>query len=364
MRKIFRHSVLFLALAALCTSCVLPGKVGKPASLALPTPTAGPVYILSVPGATATATPFQPVASTLVASSGFDPSQVYVQSTPQPQESEATQEPDVTPTLDVGMVYNPPQAPKLRIPPGVETLALLGTDEDPPNIGRTDTIVLVFLNQQNNQVSMVSIPRDLYVFIPGWTMGRVNSAYQFGGIDLTKETLEYNLGFRPDHYALAHLQVFSQFIDDIGGIDLVIQDEIIDPWCQVGTGQVHLGGYGALCYARSRMGDNDIKRNERQQDVLFAILQQCFSLKVLPRLPELYKKYSGSLQTDLSFADLVKMVPMALRIRSGTGLHRYQVNYDHVVEWVVPETGAMVLIPDRARIMPILEHAIQAVAQP
>ncbi|HEX7975015.1 MAG TPA: LCP family protein, partial [Anaerolineales bacterium] len=157
----------------------------------------------------------------------------------------------------------PPPAPKVSLPDGVQVLALLGTDSEAPYLGRTDTILLVFYNVHNGKASLLSVPRDLYVYIPGYTMDRINTAYVSGGIDLLFLTLEYNLGVRPNHWALAHLNDFSQFVDDLGGVTVQVPAPVVDPWCSVPAGKVHLSGYSALCYVRSRMGSSDFDRSRR-----------------------------------------------------------------------------------------------------
>lgn len=261
-----------------------------------------------------------------------------------------------------------PPFPQVRLPDGVQVLALLGTDSDAPYLGRTDTILLVFYNVHNGNASLLSIPRDLYVYIPGYTMDRINTAYVSGGIDLLFETLEYNLGIHPNHWALAHLNDFSRFVDDLGGVTVQVGTPVEDPWCSVPAGTVHLSGYSALCYVRSRMGSSDFDRSRRQQDVLLALFWRFIRLDSLSRLPEWYGKYAGTVHSDLGLADLLSFIPLAVQAQNGN-VHHYQISWKEVTAWQVPSSGASVLLPDRDKILPILQQAAgvlddQATASP
>jgi LCP family protein required for cell wall assembly len=252
----------------------------------------------------------------------------------------------------------------LSLPPEVETFILLGSDYNAPYVGRTDTIILAFLNSQSGNMSLVSIPRDLYVYLPGKGMQRINIAYGLGGADLMFQTLEYNLGIRPQHWALVHLDDFVHFVDEIGGVEVHVSNPIPLGEGSFPRGIYKISGELAMYYVRIRTGSSDFERVRRQQEVILSILKEVLNQKMIPRLQEWYERYSQTIETDLTLADLTPLVPLALRLREGQGLHQYQISLGEVVNWQEPQTGALVLIPQRDKITLLLQQAIDALALP
>ncbi|MBN1312165.1 MAG: LCP family protein [Anaerolineae bacterium] len=278
----------------------------------------------------------------------------------------ATANPDfMAPTLDIGNAYQWQGTDRV-------TILLMGADTRPDQRGtdrpRSDSLMLLMVDPINHQASVLSIPRDLYVDIPGYGLHRVNTAYFFAGGPLAMETVQYNLGIRVNHYALIEFDVFVTLVDEIGGIDINVPKTIYDssyPSADYGydpfyieAGLQHLDGETALKYVRTRHADSDFGRAERQQDVLFAIRDKVLSLDMLPTLvekaPALYASLQQSIDTDLSLdqmmrlAVLVKDIPRE-NIRTGV------IGADHVISYETPE-GARVEIPYRAVIGPYLEH--------
>lgn len=251
------------------------------------------------------------------------------------------------------------------------TMLLLGADRRPEEYiarPRTDTIMLLMIDPEVGVASILSIPRDLYVEIPGYGLNRVNTAYVLGGGDLAMQTIEYNLGVQVDHYALIDFEGFITLVDEIGGIDIYVPATIndtsypdmdygYDPF-YIEAGQHHLDGETALKYARTRHADNDFYRAERQQAVLFAIRDRVLSLNLLPQLiqraPALYSTLSDSIQTNFTLDQMIELAGMVQdierdNIRSGV------IDSDYTVGYVTPE-GAQVLIPDRDKIGPLLDE--------
>jgi LCP family protein required for cell wall assembly len=246
----------------------------------------------------------------------------------------------------------------------VEVIVLLGSDNFSPYVGRSDSILLVFYNPQNGNASLVSVPRDLYVYLPGMGMQRINSAYGSGGIELLYQTLEYNLGVRPRHWALAHLDDFIHFVDDLGGIDVNVTHPLPEDCGGVPEGFFHMDGLTALCYVRERKTSSDFDRSQRQQEVLRVIFDRFMSLDNIPRLPEWYRRYSNTVQTDLTPADLLSLVPFAVRHYQGGSLHHFQISWEDVTGWRVPETNASVLLPNREKILPKIQQAVDLLVPP
>ena len=132
----------------------------------------------------------------------------------------------------------------LQIPKGIKTFMLLGSDYRPQIGYRTDVILLVAVNTHKGSISLLSFPRDLWVYIPGWEMQRINTAQPHGGFELLGDTLEENFGFRPDNYAMVDFEGFQQIIDTLGGIEVKAEKAMTDRcdltssgWC-IGDGSL------------------------------------------------------------------------------------------------------------------------------
>src|SRR4051812_20562019 len=117
----------------------------------------------------------------------------------------------------------------------IENFLLLGSDTtNPVNAGRTDVMVIVSVNRTAGTVSMLSIPRDLYVYIPGYRVYRINSAYGYGehdgtgGFQLLSDTIRYNLGIQIDHYARVDFSDFKNIVDALGGVEISVDCAIQD----------------------------------------------------------------------------------------------------------------------------------------
>jgi LCP family protein required for cell wall assembly len=217
-----------------------------------------------------------------------------------------------------------------------KTLLLLGVDSRNGGlISRTDTIMLMSINEGSQQISLLSIPRDLYVFIPGHGRDRINTALVYGaeednlaaGIDLLKETIEGALGVTIDHYTLVDFRAVIRSIDALGGIDVYVPYDINDPTFPdmnggfdplfISQGQHHFSGEMALKYARTRHQDNDFYRSQRQHQILLAIRQQVLNLGVadlLESAPTLYAQIRHGVFTDLSVMQMVQLARAASEV--------------------------------------------------
>lgn len=203
---------------------------------------------------------------------------------------------------------------------------------------RTDTMMLVTLDPLGKKAGMLSIPRDLYVQIPGFEgRDRINTAnfkgdaqkLPGGGPALAMKTVTANLGIATDYYLRINFTAFETFIDELGGIELDVPLPLDDPTypdcCygydpfRIAAGRQLLDGKTALKYARTRKTDGgDFDRAARQQQVLLAVRDKLFDLNFMPQLllraPALYSMLSGSLDTNLSLDQLVGLALLAQSI--------------------------------------------------
>jgi LCP family protein required for cell wall assembly len=253
------------------------------------------------------------------------------------------------------------------------TMVLVGLDRRPGETGlayRTDTMMLISIDPATNAIGVLSIPRDLYVQVPGYAnLQRVNTPMVFGesqrlgyGPVLLMQTVQLNLGIRVNDYMAVDFQAFIDVIDAIGGIevttDYTINDRLYpdmnygyDPfYLPAGTHQ--LSGYDALRFARTRHGDSDIRRAERQQQVIYAMRDKVLRLDMIPSLllqaPALWASWEENVYTGLSLEQIIQLglyvkdVPLE-NIQMGVIDYRYLQSYS------TPD-GQSVLIPNRARL--------------
>jgi len=191
---------------------------------------------------------------------------------------------------------------------------------------RTDSMMLVTMDPVARTAGMLSIPRDLWVNIPGYDYGKINTAYflgelynlEGGGPGLAIKTVEELLGVDINYYAQIDFSAFENFINEIGGIDVDVPYElIVDP---IGPGNTatlpqgtnHLDGPTALAYARNRETiGSDFDRADRQQQVVMAIFDQVTSLGALPRLlansPTIYNNLRYGIHTNLSLKETISL---------------------------------------------------------
>lgn len=253
------------------------------------------------------------------------------------------------------------------------TVLVVGLDRRPNETGlayRTDTMLLVSIDPATKSLGVLSIPRDLFVSIPGYSEPqRVNTPMVLGelqrpgyGPQLLMQTVQYNLGIRVHDYVAIDFNTFISIVDAVGGVDMDIPYAISDtsyPDMNYGydpfyikAGFQHLDGKTALKYARTRHGDSDFNRAERQQAVLYAIRDRVLSLNMLPQLiaqsPTIWNAISSGISTGLSFDQIIQLVWYLkdvdkANIKTGVIDNAYTMPY-------MTAGGAAVLIPDRARL--------------
>jgi LCP family protein required for cell wall assembly len=263
--------------------------------------------------------------------------------------------------------------PDIQIPAPVGILShpedqvnilLLGSDQRPNDSGfRTDTIQLLTINPGAGTVKVTSFPRDLYVYIPGYTVQRINTAFGWGGFDALADTMEYNFGVRPDHYALINFRTFVDGINSLGGIivnigrDFCDHMDDFDTFCVSEGSQYWMDGRISLWYVRARYTTSDIDRGRRQQEVLEAVFDKLISLNGLSRAPVLYDVYKENVTTDLTFDVLSRFLPVAAHLAETREIGNYSIGRGQVYDWI-NYTGAMVLVPMREQVMEIMRQAI------
>lgn len=257
------------------------------------------------------------------------------------------------------------------------TILMMGMDRRPgePYISRTDTMMLVSFNPETDNVSVLSVPRDLYVVIPGRGRDRINTAFVYGsqgnnpagGAELAMRTVEYNLGVPVDHYLMIDFSAFIRAVDAIGGIDVHVPYDINDPTfpdmnygydpLYIPAGQHHFDGLTALKYARTRHQDNDFYRARRQQQVLLAVRSKVMGLgpaEMLRQAPFLYRQLEDGIRTDLSLEQLVTLAN-ALKDIPEENIESAVLDTEYVVGYRT-EGGASVLVLINEKAAPLIQE--------
>jgi polyisoprenyl-teichoic acid--peptidoglycan teichoic acid transferase len=254
------------------------------------------------------------------------------------------------------------------------TILILGLDYNDWRAGETahsDTMILLSVDPITKTASMLSLPRDLWVNIPGFDFGRINEAYfngdaynlPGGGVELARQTVEQFIGVPVNYYAVVDFYSFIKFIDEIGGIvvqpDQYVkiekfgggQEEVLEP------GKMYtLDGGLALAYTRERHTEGgDVDRARRQQEVILAIKNRILKYdnlsELISKAPTIYKDLSSGISTNLNLQQGIQLGILALQLDTNN-IRKGIIDYTMVVPTTSPQ-GEQVLkpIPDKIRIL-------------
>jgi LCP family protein required for cell wall assembly len=268
---------------------------------------------------------------------------------------------DFSPPARESPIAIPPPVEAIDLASEITTFVLLGSDEAPHRYGhRTDTIILVVLDKDNDHAVLLSIPRDLYVYVPGWRVDRINTADLFGGWDMVAETFLYNFGIEPDFWVRVNFAGFEGAVDLLGGIEVEVgrylNDECGGVQWEYFSGTHSMDGFTALCYVRMRKTTSDFDRLRRQQEVMEAIFKRVLSLDGLTRIPQLYSEFNKHFDSNVGLGDILPLVPLGADLASGNAtVVRYSIDSSLATPWIVPATGASVLLPDREGIQELFQ---------
>lgn len=212
-------------------------------------------------------------------------------------------------------------------------ILLLGIDEstERENWGtfRTDTMILVSIDFSNNDVCMVSIPRDSYVKIynangnvanPSSPYSKINNAFSEGGgaqkkgFEYSIATVEKLMGVKIGYYCGFNMNVVKEVVNAMGGVDYDVDIEVKMNGRELHPGMQHLDGQGVLDYCRQRKGSSDIARIDRQQRMLTAILKQLKDTDQIANIPSIYSAVEANIMTNLSIKQISSLALVALRM--------------------------------------------------
>ncbi|WP_311480304.1 LCP family protein [uncultured Anaerococcus sp.] len=182
---------------------------------------------------------------------------------------------------------------------------LAGVDSTGEETGtRTDTLMLIRADSNNNTVDMISIPRDSYVSING-KMDKINAAHSYGGIDLTMTVVRDFLGINLDKYMVISFEAVIEGIDALGGMDVDVSQDVAGAM-GINPGIHTMSGDEVLKYVRFRKGyqNADLGRINTQQDFLKQFIKEATKPTNLPKLPKVYAAMKPYIKTNMNIKDL------------------------------------------------------------
>lgn len=268
------------------------------------------------------------------------------------------------------------------------SILLLGIDQRAGETGTfaTDTIMLLSLDPVGKTGALLSIPRDLWVQMPGLNRpGRINTANIIGddinypgggGPAYAVKVVEKELGIPIQHYVLINFEVFTTLIDAIGPVEVCPPEPIDDdqyPDGSYGTITIHfdagcqeLDAERLLQYARTRHGDSDIGRASRQQEVILAVRDKVLSaggvLALLPQVPALWRSVQDNIRTDLALDEIISLARTAESIPEGE-IRQGQISFGEV-ELGTTADGEQILIPITSDIQALVQDLFRPAGAP
>lgn len=346
------------------TTTLIPTNTLRPSATSTPTDTPLPSATFT---ASPTLTPSLTPTPTLTFTPSITPTPTYI--------IEGTYAvPQLTPVVEL-----PERVPLMEDSDEIINFLLLGSDTTNSALGQTDVIILVSVNKEANSAAMWHIPRDLFVYIPNYTMDRINRAFSLGamndypggGFGLMQETFLYNFGIKIDHYARVDFSDFMTIVQKLGGLEVSIdcsiqdwrlKDPELDPTLEenweiytMPLGRQTLTPYMALWYVRSRRTTNDYDRGRRQMDALRAMWHQARAQGLFTQVTQLWPEAVEVVETDMSLTDVLSFVPLAVSLDI-SNIARYSgTSGVHYSPFLTPDDGREVSLPNREQLLPLIQ---------
>ncbi|MGY3815700.1 LCP family protein [Globicatella sulfidifaciens] len=237
------------------------------------------------------------------------------------------------------------------------SVLLLGIDSGSlgrTEVGRSDVMMVMTLNPNTNHITLTSIPRDTYVEIVGQgMMDKINHAYAFGGIEMSRATVEQFLGIPIDHYILVNMAGLSELIDQVDGVEVIPPSTFSISGYHFVEGQaITLDGEMALAYVRERYtSGGDYGRQERQRQLVTAVIHQISNNKNIFNLKNIFYSLNENIKTDF---DLITLMGLYKEFNDSVdNVTTYQISgYPQMIENIYYE------VPD-AEVLEDVKYAIQ-----
>lgn len=259
-----------------------------------------------------------------------------------------------------------------------QNILILGSDERSGEASwNTDMIMVAAVDWNRGEIALLSIPRDLYVEIPGAGWNRINTAdctgealEPSGGPKLVSRVLSNTMGIRAQNYVRLKMPAFAGMIDAMGGITITLDapfhersaDETQPShWSTIDLpeGKQHLDGHTALLYVRARSLTDDFDRMRRQQQVVWAMRDRVKELNWLVKIPELWSAWNELVETDLTLWDMISLAGLGNGL-TGEQVHARTLDAALVEHCVTPGGGQVLCLREREKLARWLETLFDA----
>ncbi len=243
--------------------------------------------------------------------------------------------------------------------PARTNILLMGIDYVDPGsaVARSDTIMLATFLPLKPYIGLLSIPRDLWVTIPGVGENRINTAHFYAeshqpgsGPTMLRQTIFLNFGVDLPYYLRIRFQGFRQVVDALGGVDI----NLSEPAAGYPAGKHHLTGRKALAFVRERYSSDDFHRMANGQVMLKALLKNLLNPLKWPRLPAVARAFFGAIDTNIPTWMWPRLAFVLLRAGPG-GIDSHVISRQMVTPFTTDQ-GAMVLAPDWSKIRPVVQQ--------
>lgn len=251
----------------------------------------------------------------------------------------------------------------------ISNILLVGADkrESWKEAGRSDSVMILTIDEEHKQLKLTSLMRDLYILIPGHGENRFNAAYSYGGISLLYQTIAQNFGIKVDGYAIVDFAAFKEVINTIGGVEIELTDAeyryLTTAYAktkgtvkEVKAGLNTLNGEQALAYTRIRQDAKaDFGRTQRQRNVLQSVFTKVKTMS-LSQLLGLAEEILPSITTDLSNEEITSYIMKVLTMGT-TEFEQCRIPVDNSFENQTIN-GMQVLVPDMQKNVQALQEFI------
>ena len=260
-------------------------------------------------------------------------------------------------------------------PPPPTNILILGNDNRPGDgeekIARTDSILILGVNPPNHQVSLLSLPRDVFITSPVYGTLRANTVVREAevaqpgtGVDTMMQAMEFTFTVELDNYIRLDFEGFVDMVNALGGISIDVPDHIVDelyPTHDGGTmriefqpGKQHMDGETALIYARTRHSTTDYDRANRQQQVISAVMSKLSNPFNWYRLPDVWRAFDRNTSSSLGIGDMITLFPgILLYGRSGNQIDQLVLS----PEYLTNDSG--VVEPNMVTIQPWIDEHLK-----
>lgn len=251
------------------------------------------------------------------------------------------------------------------------TVVAMGLTQRTTEPARTDTLLAIDIDPANHRISMLSIPRDLWVDIPGYGKGKLAIPYEIGGPRLAAYTLERDFGIPVDYTVAMTFRGFTSLINAMGGVNVNVPQELNDPsypcltgysYCPIDIkpGQQHMDGATALEFVRERHAfvQQDLARVQDQQAFSDAVRRTLISPSTWVRYPAILSAFKQALITNVPLNDLPAIGVQYLLTPKGNVNHQYINIQNGMVQPGWSPDGQSILRPTNPTVIPNLVHSL------